>query len=66
MLLMLLTAALCTAFQNVFVGVAGGTLVGVVVQLPGWTVEAYRTRGIGERVEGQYRRLEEAVREVVH
>ncbi len=62
---MLLTAALCTAFKNVFVGVAGGTLVGVVVTLPGWTLEAYRTRGTGARVEAQYRRLEEAVREVV-
>lgn len=58
MLQMLLTAALCTAFQNVFVGVAGGTLVGVLVQMPGWTVEVYRTRGGGIRVGGEYRRLD--------
>lgn len=54
---MLLTAALCTAFKNVFVGVAGGTLVGVLVQMPGWTVEVYRTRAGGIRVESEYRRL---------
>lgn len=61
MLQMLLTTALCMAFKNLFVGVAGGTLVGVLVQMPGWTVEVYRTRNGGVRIGGEYRRLDEGL-----